>query len=133
MSRHFERAILALGETVVSERQPGGDASDTLGTNVAQFLLSVHTRMPDYLRPLFYLLVLVFNASPLLRKGKFFHQLSLRDRVSELDKWRRSRIEVRRRFVEFYGSLGVFGMYSDLYGKDYQHDQLPTGRRAQSR
>ncbi|KQV38672.1 hypothetical protein ASC96_25385 [Rhizobium sp. Root1204] len=133
MLRHFERAILALAETVVAERQPGGDISGVLGKSVAQFLMSVHARMPDYLSPLFYVLVLIFNASPLLRKGKFFHQLSLGDRLSELDTWRRSRIEVRRRFVEFYGSLGVFGLYSDLYGTDYKHDQLPTGKRAQSR
>ena len=133
MLRQFERAILALGETVVSERLPEGDAVGALGKNVAQFLMSVHARMPDYLSPLFYILVLFFNASPLLRKGKFFHQLSVGDRLAELDRWRRSRIEVRRRFVEFYGSLAVFGLYSDLYGKDYQHDQLPTGKRAQSR
>lgn len=130
---HFERAIMALGETVVFERRPEENSSGTLGKNVAQFLLSVHERMPDYLRPLFYTLVLLFDASPFLRKGKVFHQLSPRDRMTELDRWRRSRIEVRRRFVEFYGSLGVFGMYSDLYGKDYQHGQLAQGRRTQSR
>lgn len=132
MTGHFARTILALGEAIVSERQPGAVTSGALAINVSEFLLSVHARMPDFLRPLFYILVLLFDASPLLRRGTFFHRLPLEHRLVELDNWRRSRIEFRRRFVEFYGSLGVFGLYSDLYGKDYRYGQPATGRRSQS-
>ncbi|MBM3092888.1 hypothetical protein GFB56_19080 [Ensifer sp. T173] len=68
--------------------------------------------MPDYLRPLLYLLVLFFTHHR-CSGGTFFHRLPLEQRLMELANWRRSRIEFRRRFVEFYGSLGVFGLYPD--------------------
>ena len=122
----FERAIVALGETVACERHSGGDGR-VLGRSTADFLLAVHRRMPDYLRPPFHILVVLFDVWPFLRKGRFFHRLSLDDRLAELDNWRRSRLEIRRRFVEFYGTLAVFGIYSDLYGGDYGHGDLPSG------
>ena len=92
----FERTIVALGETVAWERHSGGDRA-ALGRNAADFLLAVHRHMPDYLRPPFHILVVLFDVWPLLRKGRLFHHLSLDDRVVELDSWRRSRLEIRRR------------------------------------
>ena len=132
MLPHFERAILALGETVAWEGRSGDDGIAALGKGASGFLLSVHRRMPDYLRPPFHVLVILFDVWPLFRKGRPFHQLSLDDRLAELDTWRRSRLEIRRRFVEFYASLAVFSVYSDLYGRDYQHGDLPSGERARS-
>jgi hypothetical protein len=128
----FERAVLALGETIAWERRSGDNENAALGKGAADFLLSVHRRMPDFLRPLFHMLVLVFDAWPLLRMGQFFHQLPLVDRLAELDTWRRSRVEIRRRFVEFYASLGVFSVYSDLYGRDYYYGDLSPEERARS-
>ncbi|THK34230.1 hypothetical protein EHS39_31285 [Ensifer sp. MPMI2T] len=130
MSRQFEYAILALGETIAYERRSADDKRQALGAGAAEFLLRVHRQMPDYLRPPFRILVLLFNAWPLIRKGRFFYQLSLDDRLAELDKWRRSRLEFRRRFVEFHVSLALFGIYSNLYGQDYQHDPVVTGAPA---
>ncbi|MDP9629054.1 UNVERIFIED_ORG: hypothetical protein J2W85_001115 [Ensifer adhaerens] len=79
----------------------------------SEYLLSVHARMPDFLRPLLYLLVLFFYASPLQRRELFSSIAARAARLMELANWRRSRIEFRRRFAEFYGSLGVFGLYPD--------------------
>lgn len=132
MLPHFEHAIVSLGETVAWERGSGKDRDPALGTNVADFLLAVHKQMPDYLRPPFHMLVLLFDIWPLPRKGRFFHQLSLDERLIELDSWRRARLEFRRRFVEFYASLSVFGLYSDLYGQDYQHGSIRSEQRAKS-
>ena len=61
-----------------------------------------------------------------LRKGRFFHHLSLDDRLAELDNWRRSRLEIRRR-RQFFASLAVFGMYSDLYGGGLWAWRSPIG------
>lgn len=130
MSQHFQQAILALGETIAHERGATDNSRGALGVRAAEFLLKVHRQMPDYLRPPFHSLVLLFNAWPLLRRGKFFHQLSLDDRLTELDKWRQSRLEFRRRFVEFHMSLALFCIYSDLYGQDYQHEPVATGAPA---
>jgi hypothetical protein len=131
MSQQFERAMRALGETIAFERRSADGKQQALGIGAAEFLLRVHRQMPDYLRPLFRVLVLLFNAWPLMRRGRFFHQLSLDDRLVELDKWRRSGLEFRRRFVEFHVSLALFGIYSDLYGQDYQHD--PVGSEGATR
>ncbi|HEV7320002.1 MAG TPA: hypothetical protein VGO04_15505 [Ensifer sp.] len=130
MSQHFQQAILALGETIAHERGSVDDKRGALGVRAAEFLLRVHRQMPDYLRPPFHILVLLFNAWPLLSRGKFFHQLPLENRLSELDKWRRSRLEFKRRFVEFHVSLALFGIYSDLYGQDYQHEPVAIGAPA---
>ncbi|OCP02316.1 MULTISPECIES: hypothetical protein [unclassified Ensifer] len=130
MSQHFQKAILALAETIAHERGSIDDRRGALGVRAAEFLLRVHRQMPDYLRPPFHILVLLFNAWPLLSRGRFFHHLPLEDRLSELDKWRRSRLEFKRRFVEFHVSLALFGIYSDLYGQDYQHEPVATGAPA---
>ena len=37
----------------------------------------------------------------------------------------RSRLETRRRFVEFCTALAVFGLYSELYGRDYEAGAMP--------
>jgi hypothetical protein len=120
----FDEALNAFAETIVQAKRPTPQGTDQLAHEVARFLKSVHRRMPDYLRPPFVLLVLLFDAWSLPRTGKPFHRLGHLARSAQVDAWRRSRLEFRRRFVEFYGSLAIFGLYSDLYGRDYQYDKV---------
>jgi hypothetical protein len=120
----FDRALNAFAETIVQARRPAPPNADQLAHEVAGFLKSVHHRMPDYLRPPFVLLVLLFDAWSLPRTGKPFHRLGQLERRAQVDAWRQSRLEFQRRFVEFYGSLATFGLYSDLYGSDYQYGNV---------
>lgn len=122
----FERAIAAYADSAVRQRQvdtgsPGGDAGANAEA-VAQFLMAVHARMPGYLRAPFRMLGLLFDAWPIVTTGRTFHRLDLAARAAQIRAWKDSRIEVRRRLMEFYDSLALFGLYSELYGQDYRYE-----------
>ncbi|WP_372623485.1 hypothetical protein [Falsiroseomonas sp.] len=115
----FERAVEAFAQATVRERSaPRSDERDP-STSVGRFLLDVHARMPDYLRLPFRLLTLAFDAWSLPRHGKPFHRLPHELRIKHVQAWKTSRLEPRRRLIEFYETLAVFSLYSDLYGQDY--------------
>lgn len=118
----FERAIAAFADTAVRQRQADADNMAGLAEAVAQFLMAVHGRMPGYLRTPFRALMLIFDAWPILFKGKAFHRLGPSARAAQVRAWTSSRIEVRRRLMEFYDSLALFGLYSELYGQDYRYE-----------
>jgi hypothetical protein len=119
MLPHFEKAVEAFAEATVRERYgPPSDGVDP-SSSVGRFLLDVHARMPDYLRLPFRTLTLAFDAWSLPRHGKPFHHLPHELRIRQLQAWKTSRLEPRRRLIEFYETLAVFSLYSDLYGQDY--------------
>jgi hypothetical protein len=118
----FQNTLSAFAETIVRSKSPEPPDPSRQAGAVSSFLLSVHNSMPDYLRPLFRVLVLVFDASAIPFHGRPFHQLGEDARRRQIQAWRDSKLEVRRRFVEFYGSLALFGLYSELYGQDYLHN-----------
>lgn len=122
MLLNFERTIAALADTMVRNREPGLDRAGRDTEAVAQFLIMVMARMPDYLRLPFRVLTLIFDGWPILLTGKPFHRLDLARRAAQVATWQGSRIEIRRRLMEFYGSLAIFCLYSELYGQDYQYE-----------
>ncbi|WP_270933897.1 hypothetical protein [Falsiroseomonas oryzae] len=111
--------MIALAETTVHRRLAHAAGQRDPSAAVARFLLDVQARMPDYLRLPFRLLTLAFDAAPLPLTGRCFHRLSPERRLQCVDAWKGSRIEARRRLMEFYESLAVFSLYSNLYGQDY--------------
>ena len=121
MLLHFDRTVMALAETTVWRcslpEAAGRDPAGAVGT----FLLDVHARMPDYLRGPFRILTLAFDAWSLPFHGRPFHRLSPDQRFRQVQAWKGSRIEARRRLIEFYETLAVFSLYSDIYGQDYGH------------
>ena len=123
----FEQAILAFADATVRRKQSILSESTGDFEAVSEFLLAVHSRMPDYLRLPFRFLVLLFDAWPYPATGKPFHRLSLPHRTAQIESWERSRLEFRRRLIEFYGTLATFGLYSELYGHDYQYS-VPAER-----
>jgi hypothetical protein len=112
-----EAAVRSIAHAIVHQR----GLDERHAPAVGDFLLAVRSGMPDYLRLPFRMLTLAFDGWPLLRAGRPFHRLPLADRIAQIEAWRTSRIEARRRIVEFYETLAVFGLYSDLYGADYSY------------
>jgi len=108
--------VRAFAEAIVNQRLPGGGLEEP----VANFLIDVRTRMPDYLRIPFYILTLIFNAWAIATTGRRFHNLSNAQRIAQIQSWRESRIEAWRRLIEFYETLAIFGLYSELYGEDFE-------------
>jgi hypothetical protein len=118
---NFEKAIEAFAEATIHRRRSNSAADLGSVKQVSQFLASVHARMPDFLRLPFRVLILAFDAWSYLSSGRPFHQLELPRRILQIERWEQSRLEVMRRTMEFYGSLALFGLYSELYGNDYSY------------
>src|SRR3546814_12891212 len=53
-------------------------------------------------------------------KGKPFHRLPLSQRIDQVAAWENSRLEFRHGLIVFYRSFATFGLYSILYGQDYE-------------
>ena len=117
----FDLTVRAFAEATVRHRTAEGDPVEGLSRQTGQFLLAVHSRMPDYLRLPFRVLTLAFDAWAIPKSGRPFHRLPVEKRLEQMRRWRTSRIETQRRLIEFYESLALFGLYSDLYGQDYTH------------
>lgn len=117
----FEKAVAAFADTIARRKEFAGSNATEIEA-VSDYLIAVHARMPDYLRALFRLLTLIFDAWPYLAAGRPFHRLDLPGRIAQIEAWERSRLEVRRRLIEFYASLALFCLYSERYGRDYRHD-----------
>ena len=113
--------IAAFADVVVKQRDATSASKPRDVEAVSRFLLDVHSRMPTFLRLPFRVLTLIFDGSPYPSHGRPFHRLELAQRTAQIDTWRCSSVEARRRFVEFFGTLAVFGLYSELYGSDYEH------------
>ena len=118
----FERTIAAFADTTVRGTNAEANRVPRDAAAVARFLTATHAQMPDYLRWPFRILTLVFDAWSIPFSGKPFHKLDLARRSAQVAAWENSRIEVRRRLMEFYGSLALFCLYSELYGQDYRHE-----------
>jgi hypothetical protein len=119
MLPRFDHTVIAFAETVVRERRGEARGGQDPSASVGRFLLDVHARMPDYLRQPFRVLTLGFGAWSLPRHGRPFHRLTHEQRSAQVQAWKRSRLEPRRRLIEFYETLAVFSLYSDLYGQEY--------------
>lgn len=119
---NFEKTVEAFADALIQQKEPLPQSSATSITAVSTFLLAVYSRMPDYTRLPCRVLTLLFDAWPLLTHGKPFHQLDRSRRVAQIQSWERSRMEFRRRLIEFYGTLAYFGLYSELYGEDYEYE-----------
>lgn len=122
MLLNFERTIAAFADSTVKQRRSGLEGAGGEAEAVAQFLIAVHRRLPDYLRAPFHILTLVFDAWSIPFTGRPFHKLDPARRAAQIKAWEGSRLEVRRRLMEFYGSLALFGLYSELYGQDYKYE-----------
>src|SRR3546814_13332296 len=76
--------------------------------------------MPDYMRFSIRILTLLFDAWSYPIKGKPFHRLPLSQRIDQVAAWENSRLEFRHGLIVFYRSFATFGLYSILYGQDYE-------------
>ncbi|WP_375194386.1 hypothetical protein [Sphingobium sp.] len=115
----FEKALRGFSDAIVRRKGVANAEQGAVAGAVADYLLAVHSRIPDYLRLPFRVLILIFDASPLPMRGRPFHRLDSDQRIAWISAWEGSRLELCRRLMEMYGSLALFGLYSELHGADY--------------
>src|SRR3546814_4936588 len=82
--------------------------------------------MPDYMRLSIRILTLLFDTWSYPIKGKPFHRLPLSQRIDQVAAWENSRLEFRHGLIVFYRSFATFGLYSILYGQDYERSEEHT-------
>jgi hypothetical protein len=112
----FDRAVLALSESIIRERCARAEFVDpNVFAIVAGFLRDQHRRMPDYLRLPFMCVTLVFDAWSLPLTGRPFHRASLAQRSRQIRAWKGSRLGFRRDFIKFHEGLAVFAFYSERH------------------
>lgn len=112
----FEATVSALAYSLMREACGDDGTRRCFPHNrVVRFVLAQHAGMPDYLRLPMRCLVLVFDAWTLPRCGRPFHRLPHHSRWQALDRWRRSRLGVRRNLVRFFEGLVVFGWYAETH------------------
>lgn len=117
----FARTLAALADVMVMQNGTTLATKPEYSDAVSRFLMDVHARMPGFLRLPFRILTLVFDGWSYFSYGRPFHRLKLAQRAAQIEAWRNSSLEVRRRYIEFFGTLAVFGLYSELYGADYEY------------
>ncbi|MGK9201241.1 hypothetical protein [Sinorhizobium meliloti] len=115
-----ERCVGALTDTLARLERPERCGEESLGKTVA-FILETQARMPDYLRLVFRVLTLIFDAWPYVVTGKPFHRLDLARRIDQVEHWGRSRLTFRQAVIAFYRSFTIFVLYSEL-SKEDAHD-----------
>src|SRR3546814_17272014 len=86
---------------------------------VSAFLLATHSKMPDYMRLSIRILTLLFDTWSYPINGQPFHRLPLSHRIDQVEAWENSRLEFRHGLPVFYRSFATFGLYSILYGPNY--------------
>jgi hypothetical protein len=118
---HFEGTLAAFADAVVKQRDATPAAKPEDVEAVSRFLMDVHSQMPALLRLPVWVLTLIFDGWSYLSHGRPFHRLELAQRTAQVETWRSSSLEVCRRYVEFFATLAVFGLYSELYGTDYEY------------
>jgi len=121
----FEKCLGAMAETVVRREAPEF-SDDRHAYAVTRFLLTTHSKMPDYLRCAFYVLTLFFDGWSYPRHGRPFHRLSSDERARQMERWVSSRLAFGRSLITFYWTMATFGLASEIYRQDY--DFVPRAR-----
>lgn len=108
MPLDFAATVRALAEAIVV-REGGDPAKCDAAT---RFLLDAYARMPDHLRFGFRTATLIFDAWPLVRRGKPFHRLPPTLRTTQIAAWETSRLGSLRTLMAFYGSFAIFRLHA---------------------
>ncbi|QIG50156.1 hypothetical protein G5V57_21985 [Nordella sp. HKS 07] len=116
-----DSCVSALTDTLVRIDRPNSSEQVNLAPIVA-FLQATLARMPDYLRLVFRILTLVFDAWPLIVSGRPFHRLDLARRIDQVERWQRSRLTFRQALIAFYRSFVIFALYSELNKEETASD-----------
>ena len=115
----FEKCVDAIADTLIRQEMAPAEHADSVRIT-ATFLLATHRKMPDYLRLIFRILTLIFDAWSYPTTGKPFHRLSLARRMDQVTHWDKSRLQFRHALIAFFRTLTTFAFYSEIYKQDYE-------------
>ncbi|HKY80089.1 MAG TPA: hypothetical protein VJM09_01290 [Sphingobium sp.] len=103
----FAATVHALAETVAL-RESGAPRRPEAAS---RFVLDSFAGMPAYLRPPMRAATLFFDAWPMIRRRRPFHQLPPEARLRQMEGWEGSPIGPARMLMTFYVSLSLFALW----------------------
>jgi hypothetical protein len=107
MRPDFAATVRALADTVAFREQSVAGGPEA----ASRFVLDTFAGMPAYLRPPLLAATLLFDAWPIIRRRRPFHQLPARERLRQMEKWESSPIGPARMLMTFYVSLSLFALW----------------------
>ncbi len=109
----FEKTVEGICDSILQSRcQVPPEDADARRTEVVQYVLAQHGRMPDYLRLAFRLATWGFELAGLAHGGRVFHRAAHPSRWRQIESWRGGPVPVTRDFIRFYESLIVQCWYA---------------------
>lgn len=106
MNTLLRKIILSIVETLSKSIPPSANIDKQ--KNAAKFIIAQLYKMPDYLRPPFFLLIFIFNFHTYLMYLKPFNKLNLSQREHVIDLWKYSSFGVAQDFIRFFYTLTIF-------------------------
>lgn len=116
----FRKTVSALCYEIGDWHGAGGHGRNLQGpyNDVAEFVVSQSSAMPDFLHLPMRAATLLFDLWPIVKCGKPYHLLDPGRRRLQRLAWRSSRISAFRDLMRFYESLATLALYSrPLSGK----------------
>jgi len=113
MKPDFEKCVRAICESLLSKLPTSENTLTPARLDCAvQFILSTHSDMPDHLRWPFRVLTGIFDALPIVIRGKPFHSLPLTYRKQVVSRWQHSSLAIKQDFIRFFDTLGTLAFES---------------------
>jgi hypothetical protein len=105
--------VRALAAAILAERWPTSGRDPSRQGRVAARALAQADRAPDVMRWPLAILLHVFDAAPLVRRGRRFARLDLAAQADAVRRWRDARIGVLRSFVRYWESVVILAWYAE--------------------
>jgi hypothetical protein len=118
MMLSHEQRVRAIVNTLIL-RDLGEEDIERRTAIVSDFVLTTQRGMPDFAGLGIRFLTLLFDMCAIPASMRRFHNSALPVRLKQIDTWQSSRLGFLRSTISFYETLTVFGIYSDIYGKEH--------------
>lgn len=105
--------VRALAAAILAERWPATGRDPERHGRVAARALAQADRAPDVMRWPLAVLLHVFDAAPVLRRGRRFASLGLVAQADAVHRWREARVGVLRSFVRYWESVVILAWYAE--------------------
>lgn len=117
MLKVFFTLILRLNESFLLELSLTANFPLATAKECAEFSLQACKKMQAWIRLALALILLIFELSSMMRFGRPFSRLSLKERAVILHYWRNSRFGYKRKFLSLMHNLFLFSISGKLVGK----------------
>ncbi len=114
------KIVGAIVDTIIRQNGNAPERIAVIG-DVTIFVLRTLAGMPVHLRLPLLVLTHLLGTWSCLGKGGAFHLLPLAARLTLISRWEHAPRGFQRSLITFYRTFAIYGLYSELYGGDFQY------------